>query len=118
MWDNNVGVVIVVDAERKPVSVVTDRDLAMAAYTQGIPLAHIGVGTCMSQSIVTCSLDADVGEVVRLMRRHRVRRIAVVDTSGQLAGIVGLSDLFGPSGAPKVGIKPADIVGLLAELLK
>src|SRR5690606_28351921 len=41
MWDHDCGVVPVVDSERRPIGMVTDRDVCMAAYTQGKPLSAI-----------------------------------------------------------------------------
>ena len=35
MWDEDIGAVAVVDDKNRVVGVVTDRDLCMAAYTQG-----------------------------------------------------------------------------------
>lgn len=117
MWDNDVGIVVVVDEQRKPISVVTDRDLAMAAYTQGIALGHIGVGICMSKGLVTCSRDAEAAHVAALMREHRVRRIPVVDGEGQLAGIVGLSDLLKAASAAEASFKPTDVLAVLSGVL-
>jgi CBS domain-containing protein len=38
MWENDCGVVPVVDGSERVVGMVTDRDICMAAYTQGQPL--------------------------------------------------------------------------------
>lgn len=43
MWDRDCGVVPVVDGDNCVVGMVTDRDIAMAAYTQGQPLWLIPV---------------------------------------------------------------------------
>ena len=41
MWDHDCGCVPVVDARDRVVGIVTDRDVCMAAYTQGRPLTEI-----------------------------------------------------------------------------
>jgi CBS domain-containing protein len=39
MWDRDVGSVPVVDGEGRPLGMITDRDICMAAYTQGEALS-------------------------------------------------------------------------------
>lgn len=41
MWERDCGVVPVVDDESRIVGMLTDRDICMAAYTQGRPLPEI-----------------------------------------------------------------------------
>ena len=43
MWENDCGCVPIVDDEGRGVGMVTDRDVCMAAYTQGGPLTHLRV---------------------------------------------------------------------------
>jgi CBS domain-containing protein len=117
MWDHDVGLVVVVDADRRPLSVVTDRDLAMAAYTQGLALSHIGVEVCMSTRMVTCSVDADVAFAAQLMREHKVRRIPVVNGTGQLDGILGLRELLRSSSVPSSRATSSDVVSVLTAVL-
>jgi len=38
MWEGDCGSVPVVDSDNRVVGILTDRDIAMAAYTQGRPL--------------------------------------------------------------------------------
>jgi CBS domain-containing protein len=93
MWEADCGFVPVLDATGRVAGVVTDRDVCMAAYTRGLPLASVRVNEVMAKSVVTCSPEDDLAGVHSLMRRWRVRRLPVVDTSGKLAGILSLNDL-------------------------
>jgi len=43
MWDNACGCVLIADERDQPVGILTDRDICMAAYTQGQPLKEISV---------------------------------------------------------------------------
>lgn len=93
MWDHDCGFVPVVDAERRVVGIVTDRDVCMAAYTKGRPLQEIGVQEAMS-GVPHCARDTDgLDTVHRLMRRLQVRRLPIVDREGRLVGLIGLADL-------------------------
>lgn len=93
MWDHDCGIVPVVDAEQRVVGVVTDRDVCMAAYTQGRSLHEISTGTVMSRQIACCHPWDTPLSAERQMAERRVRRLPVVDAGNKLVGIVSLGDL-------------------------
>ncbi len=93
MWENDCGCVPIVDEETRVVGVVTDRDLAMATYTQGRPLFDIAIEPVMSKKVVTCGPDDSVSFALKLMREAKVHRLPVVDEAGKLAGLISLSDI-------------------------
>jgi CBS domain-containing protein len=94
MWEHDVGMVIVVDAAGKALHAVTDRDVCMGAYTQGLPLWATHVQSLKPSPLVYCSRDAGVIDARRLMQEHGVRRIPVLDAAGEVVGVVGLGDLI------------------------
>lgn len=93
MWDHNCGSIPVVDATGRPVGVITDRDICMAAYTQGKPLSAIQVNTAMSRTIHTCAPTDSVASAEKLMAVKQVRRLPVVDKEGCLVGLLSLHDI-------------------------
>jgi len=93
MWTSDVGCLVVTDADRKPIGMITDRDIAMAAYTQGVLLRDARVDSAMAHNLLACSDGASLAEIQGLMNRAQIRRIPVVDASGKLVGIVALADL-------------------------
>jgi CBS domain-containing protein len=93
MWDHNCGSVPVVDGEGRPAGMITDRDICMAAYTQGKPLAAIAVSTAMARPAHTCALTDSVGSAEKLMAAKQVRRLPVVDKDGRLIGLLSLHDI-------------------------
>lgn len=93
MWDHDIGSVPVVDDSGQVVGMVTDRDACMAAYTQGQPLHRLLVTVAMTNHVVACRPgDSDVA-VARLMAKHKIHRIPVVDDDQKPIGIVSLNDL-------------------------
>ena len=48
----------------------------------------------MTWPVVTIGPDADVAEAARLLRRHLIRRMPVVDSAGRLVGMIGHSDVL------------------------
>src|SRR5580765_5103655 len=93
MWERDCGVVPVVDNAGRPVGVVTDRDLCMAAYLRGLPLRSIRVAEVMSRDLCTIDSNADLTDAEHLMQSHQVRRLPVVSGDGRLIGILSLSDI-------------------------
>jgi CBS domain-containing protein len=92
MSDYAVGCVVIVDAERRPLGVVTDRDLlcrvvARAGEGEKVPAASI-----MSQPAVTAGASEPVEQVIERMRTAAVRRLVVV-REGQVHGLVAVDDL-------------------------
>ena len=93
MWDWDVGCVVVTDGERKPIGMITDRDVAMAAYTQGALLREIRVEGVMARNPWACSVNTSLKEIEDKMRTAQVRRLPVVGFDGELVGIVTLGDI-------------------------
>ena len=93
MWENDCGIVPVVDGDGRVVGMITDRDICMAAYTHGQALWQLPVAGAMSKQVHAVR-ESDPLEVVEtLMRRVRIRRVPVVDGDGRLTGILSMNDL-------------------------
>jgi CBS domain-containing protein len=93
MWEKDVGFVPIVDEARRVLGVLTDRDVCMAAYTQGKRLAEIGIEPIMSKNVVTIRSEETTGRAEQLMREAQIRRLPVVDREGALVGLVTQNDL-------------------------
>lgn len=93
MWECDIGCLVVVDADTRPIGMITDRDALMGAYTQGVPLREGSVRNVMSRPLETCPENASLQELQQLMQKAQIRRVPVVDSSGRLTGIITLSDL-------------------------
>jgi CBS domain-containing protein len=91
MRAGNIGDVVVIDDERRPIGIVTDRDLVVRALARGLdPSAPIG--ELRGPVLHSVGPDALLAEVVAVMTHHAVRRVPVVE-DGHLLGIVSLADL-------------------------
>lgn len=90
MRDRNVGSVVVVDG-RRPVGLVTDRDLALAVVADGAERGE-PAGDHASRPLVTGEVDMELEEAAALMVGHRIRRLPIVD-GDELVGIVTIDDL-------------------------
>jgi CBS domain-containing protein len=80
-------------ADGQLVGVITDRDIAVRATAKGFDPRTTEVDMVMTRQVVACHEDDDVRTAARLMQEAQVRRLPVVDHSGDLAGIVSLDAL-------------------------
>ena len=96
MWERDCGVVPVMAAGNgsgRLVGMLTDRDICMAAYTQGRPLAEIPVASAASQQIYSCRASDSIAVALKVMQTNQVHRLPVVDQDEQLVGMLSLADL-------------------------
>src|SRR5262245_51770480 len=90
MWDRRCGCLPVLDPNGAVVGMLTDRDVCMAAYTQGRRLDDLTVGTAMSRPPHVCPPAMDLEDAEDQMMAYGVRRLIVVDDDGRLKGLVSL----------------------------
>jgi signal-transduction protein with cAMP-binding, CBS, and nucleotidyltransferase domain len=83
----------VVDGDDRVVGMITDRDICMAAYTQGRPLWQIPVSNAMAKQVHAVRENDLLETAEGLMRNARVRRVPVLDGDGRLRGILSMNDL-------------------------
>ena len=93
MQENECGCLPVVDEHRRPIAMVTDRDICMAAARSDAPLSALEVRAAMSRKIHTCPTGTTIGEAAGAMALYQVRRLPVVDSQGRLQGLVTLDDI-------------------------
>jgi len=92
MQEHNIGTVVIVE-DRRPVGIVTDRDLALALGAQGIsPQGQ--VQKVMSRHVLAIPEDTGIYTATKFMKDREVRRLPIVDREDRLVGIVTLDDLL------------------------
>ncbi len=93
LWDHDCGSAPVVDGEGCIVGILTDRDICMAAYTQGKRLSDMLVSSAMCSDAHTCASHDAIATAQRIMQQQRVRRVPVIDSERRVVGIVSLNDI-------------------------
>ncbi len=75
-----------VERRRASGGMLTDRDICMAAFFQGVPINGIKVSAVMSRQLFGCTSDDDLSSVETIMRQKKVRRLPVLNQDGRLVG--------------------------------
>lgn len=94
MRRHHVGALVVVDAIEKtrPIGIVTDRDLVLAVMAEELDPSVFTASDIMSGDLVLASATMNTSEAIALMHAHKVRRLVVVDATGQLSAIATMED--------------------------
>lgn len=93
MATRSVGMLVVVDTRRRPIGVVTDRDIALRCAGEGRNPATTPVTEIQTPSPQVVSVSTEVEDALTVMRTHGIRRLPVVNALGELAGVITLDDL-------------------------
>ncbi|MEH7382395.1 CBS domain-containing protein [Bacillus sp. JJ1533] len=90
MKDLDVGAIPILE-NKKLIGMITDRDLVVRGYAEKRS-GSSKVTDVMSEDLITCTADTSLEEASRLMAKHQIRRLPVVENE-QLVGILSLGDL-------------------------
>ena len=93
MTSKGLGVTAVVDAEDRLLGVISDGDLRRLLQREENPLARTA-GDCMTSDPVTTSGEALATHALHLMEERKITSLMVVESTGRLAGVVHLHDLW------------------------
>src|SRR5687767_3383911 len=93
MVDHDCGEIPVVDNKenKRPIGVITDRDIICRTVARGINPLEITAAGCMTEPCVTVTPDMSVEECGRILEENKIRRVPVVDAGGSCCGIVALA---------------------------
>jgi CBS domain-containing protein len=119
MWESDCGTIPVVNEGGNVVGMITDRDICMAAYTQGRALHAIPVSNVMSKSVFSCRAEDSLDAAEHLMRDNQIRRVPVVDGNNRPIGVLSLNDIarYAASARKKGGLDH-DVTQTLAAICR
>lgn len=95
MREQHVGFLVVVkeaDEARRPIGVLTDRDIVLQVTARDIGPRVVTVEDVMTRQPLIASEVDDLSEVLQAMRLAGIRRVPVVDVRGSLMGIFAIDD--------------------------
>jgi CBS domain-containing protein len=92
MRDEDVGLAPIVEGD-KLIGMLTDRDIATRVVAEGRSPDQVKVRDVASKQLVTIDPQQDLDEALRMMAKHQVRRLPVVEEDGRLVGVVAQADI-------------------------
>jgi len=92
MKDEDVGLAPIVEGD-KLVGMLTDRDIAIRVVAEGRNPEQVTVEEVASKQVVTIDPQQDLAEALRIMAKHQVRRLPVIEEDGRLVGVVAQADI-------------------------
>jgi CBS domain-containing protein len=102
MRDEDVGLAPIVEDD-KLIGTLTDRDIAIRVVAEGKDPDQTTVREVASTNVVTIDPQQDLDEALRLMAKHQVRRLPVVEEDGRLVGVVAQADVAREGDAEQTG---------------
>jgi CBS domain-containing protein len=90
----DVGTVVVLGPERKPLGMLTDRDIALRCVAQGRDPETTAVAALMSAPARCVHESTPIESALARMASVPARRLVVVDDAEQLVGILALDDIL------------------------
>jgi CBS domain-containing protein len=92
MREEDVGLAPIVEGD-KLIGMLTDRDVAIRVVAEGRNPEQVKVADVASKQVVTIDPQQDLDEALRIMAKHQVRRLAVLEEDGKLVGVVAQADI-------------------------
>ena len=88
------GVVPIIDDEKNVVGMLTDRDVCLAIVARNRKASDVKTKDLLMNKAITCFADDDLESALRKMRKHQIKRLAVVDADNKLVGMLTISDVL------------------------
>jgi len=93
MIEFGVGSVVVVE-DGKPIGIVTEKDILYKVVARNMLPSDVKVGDIMSTPLITINPNTSVREASDIMKKRGIRRLPVVNSNGDLVGIVTDNDIL------------------------
>ena len=90
--ENGIGVLVVNDGEGGIGGIFSERDIVRGLVEHGPDYLDMPLERAMSSSVITCTPDNSVDDVMELMTANGIRHLPVVDAE-RLVGVVSIVDV-------------------------
>lgn len=77
----------------KLIGMITDRDIVTRAVSEERDVKEISAKDVMTKGIFYCVENEDLGDAVRIMEDHKIRRLPVINKDKRMVGMLSLGDI-------------------------
>lgn len=85
---------VVITEKKKPVGVITEKDIAKKIYELGtVPIKSVKAKNFIQKRLFTLTRDNSVQECAKMMKKHRISLVIILNKDKTLEGIVTETDL-------------------------
>ena len=95
MVECDCGAIPVVDSQdsKKPVGMITDRDITIRTVAEGRNPLDLTASDAMTVNVMTVTPETSIEECCNLMEDQQIRRVVVVDENGFCCGMIAQADI-------------------------
>lgn len=97
MCHEHIGALVIVnrnDPQRRPIGILTDRDIVRGQLRRSADLYCLTIGDVMTPDPLVLPSDLEAAEAIEALNARAVRRAPVVDRDDVPVGIITLDDLL------------------------
>ena len=110
MWENNCGILPIIKDGRKVIGMITDRDICMAVAMRDVNPSGVSVEEVMTGLVYSVNPEDEIDQALQAMQEHKIRRLPVLNTEGELEGVLSMNDIVLNAEPTADGIAYGDIV--------
>lgn len=92
LMQHRVGALLVEDAERRAVGIITERDVLRECVDRAAELGHVPVREAMTRDLIIGVPDDEIGYTMGIMTQNRIRHLPVMD-GDHVAGMISIGDV-------------------------
>jgi CBS domain-containing protein len=94
MAKHRIGSIVVIEGNnKKPVGIVTERDIIKKVSAQNKSADQVAVRHIMSSPLITVNSIDSVDTAAETIAENRVKRLVVLEQDGSMVGILSVSDI-------------------------
>jgi CBS domain-containing protein len=92
MSEKNYGASVVVDADNKPVGIISERDFMRRLIDKGLDANTTRISEIMTAQVKIARASDEISNWLRVMSNERFRHLPVVDDNGRLINVMSQGD--------------------------
>lgn len=90
--EKNIGALVVVDANQRPVGILSERDIVRWVAKQGVDVFSKPVSAIMTKDLIVATPQDEIEYLTNTMTARRVRHLPVIDDE-ELVGMITIGDV-------------------------